>query len=306
LKEKPIPTPVSSYVKSVIKAPALLIGCRATKAVISKPCCEYDIVVLTVDRSPNQVVKLDSHNSAAELLHVSMGPLVRRVFLTNSDAVILNDTHDLRLSSIKHAALGKGGQLMTMSATARRLLISCLLRHYDIERFARKSPLISSMLLKICAYEILEGVLLFSGKPTSPLHQMELLRQPVLPNQVFSESISLALQIIGVERATMSVLRRCFPAYSQLALNSYDKSLINEKIRYLYESGFTTDCYYYIGRMCSEILKLREIKFWKSYSKLIQIGMDLSLDVEILQKWNSQLSVLAKALIRNHRTVIVG
>jgi hypothetical protein len=304
LKEKPIPTPVSSYVKSVIKAPAMLIGCRAIRTVISKPCCEYDIVVLSVDRRPNQVVKLDSHY--AELLHISMGATVRRVFLTNSDAVILNDTHDLKLSSIKHAGLGNGVRLMTMSATARRLLISSLLRHYDIERFARKSPVISSMLLKICAYEVVDGVLLFSGLPTSPLHQMDLLRQPILPNQAFSEGISLALEIIGVERATRSVLRRCFPAYSQLALNSYDKSLINEKMRHLYESGLTTDCYYYIGRMCSDILKLREIKFWKSYSKLIQIGMDLSLDIEKLQKWNSQLSALAKTLIRDHRTVIVG
>jgi hypothetical protein len=260
--------------------------------------------VVSVDRRPNQVVKIDSHY--AELLHISMGPMVRRVFLSNFDVVVLNDTLNLKLSSIKQARLGNRGRLMTKSAAARRLLISCLLRRYDIETFARKSPVISSMLLKISAYEVVDGVLLFSDLPTSPLHQMDVLRQPILPNRVFSESISLALEIIGVERATRSVLRRSYPAYSQLALNRYDRTLINEKIRHLYESGLTTDCYYYIGRMCSEIVKLLETKLWNSYSKLIQIGMDLSLDIENLQKWNSQLSALAKTLIRDHRTVIVG
>lgn len=283
----------------------MLIGCRATPSVMSMPCCEYDIIVLSIDGGhPNQVLKLDSHY--AELIRVPMGPAVRRTFLSNFEVIILNDTDDLKLSSIKNTDISNRERMITMSATARRLLISCLLRNDDIDRLSRNSPVIASMLLKISAYEVIHSLLLFSGLPGSPLHQMDLLRQILLPSQSVSESISLALEIIGVERATRSVLGRCLPAYSQLALNMYDKSLIDEKIRHLYESGLTTDCYYYIGRMCSNILKSRDLNFWHSYSKLIQIGMDLSLDIERVQKWNSQLVIIAKTLLRHHRTVIAG
>jgi hypothetical protein len=68
----------------------------------------------------------------------------------------------------------------------------------------------------------------------------------------------------------------------------------------------TVDCYYYIGKMCSEILKSLDSNFWQTYGKLIQIGMDLSLDVEHIQRWNSQLALAAKQLLRSHRTVIAG
>jgi len=116
----------------------------------------------------------------------------------------------------------------------------------------------------------------------------------------------LALEIIGVERATASVLRRSIPSYSRLAEKRYDRPLIEAKIKYLYESGMLTDCYYYTGKMCSDILKSVDGTFWRTYGKLIQIGMDLSLDVEHIQRWNSQLSIAAKRLLRSHRTVIAG
>jgi hypothetical protein len=162
------------------------------------------------------------------------------------------------------------------------------------------------MLLKISAYEIMQSLVYFSSLPGSPLHQMDLIRKTLEPNRFESESISLALEIIGVERASSSVLRRSIPSYSRLAAQRYDRPLIEAKINFLYESGMTVDCYYYIGKMCSEILKSLDSNFWQTYGKLIQIGMDLSLDVEHIQRWNSQLTLAAKQLLRSHRTVIAG
>ena len=162
------------------------------------------------------------------------------------------------------------------------------------------------MLLKISAYELMQSLVYFSGLPSSPLHQLESIRRILEPSRSESEIISLALEIIGVERATASVLRRSIPSYSRLAANRYDRSLIEDKINFLYESGMTTDCYYYLGRICSDILKSLDNTFWHTYAKLVQLGMDLSMDIEHIQRWNPQLTAAARRLLRSHRTVIAG
>ena len=271
---------------------------------ISKPCCEYDIMVLSNGDQPHKVMKLGSH--WVELLYVPLSPKILKVIPDGLNGIVLNDTDGLELSSIKNAVMNDTGRTSSKSVIARRLLLSCLMRYSEIERISQKSPVISSMLLKISAYEIMQSLVFFSGLPGSPLHQLELIRKALEPNQFESESISLALEIIGVERATASVLKRSIPSYFQLAANSYDRSLIEAKIKFLYEAGMITDCYYYVGKICSDILKLLDSTFWQTYGKLIQIGMDLSMDIEHIHRWNSQLTAVAKRLLGSHRTVIVG
>jgi len=305
LEDIHIPLAISTYVIEVLKSPALLIGCRASCLGMSKPCCEYDIMVLSNGNRPHEVMKLGS--DWTELVHVPLNTKVLKLIPDSVEEIVLNDTDDFELSSIKkNSEMNNRSRTTSRTAIARKQLISCLMRYTEIEKMSQKSPIISSMLLKISAYEIMQSLVFFSGLPASPLHQLDLIRKTLEPNQFESESISLALEIIGVERATSSVLRRSIPSYSRLAAKRYERPLIEAKIKFLYESGMTADCYYYIGKMCSDILKSLDSTFWHTYGKLIQIGMDLSLDVEHIQRWNSQLTVAAKRLLRSHRTVIAG
>lgn len=299
-----IPPTISTYVTETLKEPALLIGCRAIDQAVSKPCCEYDIMILSKRHWPHKVTKLGSY--WAELIYVPMKSAVAKVISDGADEIVLNDTSDFRLSSIRDTILHTARRNSNRSAFARRLLISCLMRCNEIERMAQKYLTVSSMLLKISAYECLQSLVSFSGLPGSPLHQLEIIRRTLEPNQFESEIISLALDIIGVERATDSVLRRSIPSYSRLAADRYDRTLIEAKIKFLYKSGMTADCYFFIGRICSDILKSLDSDFWHTYGKLIQIGMDLSMDVEHIQRWNSQLNFAAKRLLKSHRTVNVG
>jgi hypothetical protein len=261
-------------------------------------------MVLSNGNRPHEVMKLGSHWT--ELVYVPLNSKMLKVIPDSVDEIVLNDTEGFELSSGRNTVMNVERRIGSKSAIARKLLISCLMRYTEIERMSKKSPIISSMLLKISAYEIMQSLVFFSGLPGSPLHQLELIRRALEPNQFESESISLALEIIGVERATGSVLRRSIPSYSRLAANRYDRSLIEAKIKFLYESGMTADCYYYVGKICSDILKLLDGTFWNAYGKLIQTGMDLSMDVEHIQRWNSQLTVVAKRLLRSHRKVIAG
>lgn len=300
-----IPAVISSYVREVLKSPALLIGCRASSSVESMPCCEYDIMVWSVDgRRPNQVLNVGSHWT--ELIYVPVDPSLRDSVHAHAEGIIVYDTDDFRLSSIKYAEMENKTYTAVKSATARRLLVSCLMRYNEIVRLSHKSYVLPSMLLKISAYDAIHSMLLFAGLPTSPIHQMDSLRQPLQPAQFASESVSLMLEIIGVERATASLLRRCLPAYSRLAFNRYDYSLIEAKIKYLFESDLVADCYYYLGQICSNILKSLRPSHWASYEKMIQIALDLNVDSEQIQKWNSQLLIIVKALLRHYRTVIAG
>ena len=271
---------------------------------MSKPCCEYDILVLSNSIQPHKVMKLESY--WVELLYVPLNPKVLKVIPDSADGIVLNDTDDLRLSSIINAVMNNTRRNSSNSAIARKLLVSILIRYNEIERMSQKSPIISSMLLKISAYEIMQSLVYFSGLPSSPFHQLESIRRVLEPNQFESEIISLALEIIGMERATASVLRRSIPSYSRLAANRYDRSLIEDKIKFLYESGMTADCYYYVGRICSDILKSLDNTFWHTYAKLVQLGMDLSMDIEHIQRWNPQLTAAARRLLRSHRTAIAG
>jgi hypothetical protein len=304
LEDIHIPSIISTYVIDILQVPALLIGCRANGTGISKPCCEYDIMVLSNSEQFKEVMEVGSY--WMRLFHVPLKSRVLKETPDSVDGIVLNDNDELRLYSMIKAMKSDTRRTNSKSAIARKLLISCLMRYAEIERMSQKSAIISSMLLKISAYEIMQSLVYFSGLPGSPLHQLDIVRRALEPDQFESESISLALDIIGVERATTSVLRRSIPSYSRLAENRYDRPLIEAKIKFLYESGMTADCYYYVGKVCADILKSLDHTFWRTYGKLVQIGMDLSMDVEHIQRWNSQLTVAAKRLLGTHRTVIAG
>jgi hypothetical protein len=303
LKDVHIPPAISAYVIKNLNTPAMLIGCRANGLDISKPCCEYDIMVLSELDRPHEVMKIGSH--WVELLSVppNVKSKISRVMPESVDGIVLNGMYDTRLSSTNNSLSNNAARISAKSVIARKLLISCLMRYSEIDRMSEKAPIISAMLLKVSAYEIIQSLIFFYGLTGSPLHQLEVIRKDLEPNHFESESISLALEIIGVERATSSVLRRSIPSYSRLATDRY---LIEAKIEFLYKSRMIADCYYYVGKNCSDIVKSQHSTFWHTYKKLIQTGMDLSIDIEHIQRWNSLVNIAAKRLLESHRTVNAG
>jgi hypothetical protein len=304
LRDIRIPRVISEYVIENLNAPAILVGCRATDLLISKPCCEYDILVLSDGNRPHEVMKIGSH--WVELLRVPSNSKLLTTIPESVNRVVLNDMYDIRFSSVRDTVINNATRISTKTAIARKLLITCLMRIPEIDRTSQKFPVISSMLLKISAYEIIESLILFYGLTALSLHQLELVRRYLEPNHYETESISLALEIIGVERATNSVLRRSIPSYSRLAVDRYDRPLIEAKIDFLYRSVMIADCYYYVGKICSDIVKSQSSEYWHKYKKLIQTGMDLSIDLEHIQRWSSEIRVVTKQLLESHRTVKAG
>ena len=85
---------------------------------MSKPCCEYDILVLSNGIQPHKVMKLDSYWT--ELLYVPLRPKVLKSIPNSVDGIVLNDTDDLELSSIVNAVMNNTRRTSNKSAIARK------------------------------------------------------------------------------------------------------------------------------------------------------------------------------------------
>jgi hypothetical protein len=190
-----------------------------------------------------------------------------------------------------------------LGAFGKKSLVASLFCSDTIDTFVSKSPILASMWLKISAYHFLEGILALAGYRPMPLHELNQIRNLGFEEEYISDGIQVALTCIGIERSTRSTIERSSSAILQLCSENYDKELIIEKAKHLVKLGMLPDCYYYLGKMASRVLTNKDSAFFKSYSKLIQISMDLGIDAPLIQKLHLQLFATAKNVLKNYRRI---
>jgi hypothetical protein len=154
---------------------------------------------------------------------------------------------------------------------------------------------------KLAAYDFLEGILALSGCRPMPLHEPNQIRSLNIEDQNVSAGIDIAMGCIGIERATRTTISRSCSAISQLYSQEYDKELVIIKAKQLIKLGRLPDCYYYIGKMARKVLTTKDPLFYNSYSKLIQVALDLSLDSQQVQSLCFDLFNVAKNVLKNHK-----
>jgi hypothetical protein len=148
------------------------------------------------------------------------------------------------------------------------------------------------MWLKIAAYEFMEGTLALSGSRPMPLHELGQLRQIQAGN--IAEGVEVALECIGIERATRPTISRSIKAIKELKSKDYDRELFAAKVDYLLGRSMLADCYYYAGKAASKNLAGKREPFYRQYAKLVQLAMDLSSDIQRLEKLQKKLFRAAK------------
>jgi hypothetical protein len=190
-----------------------------------------------------------------------------------------------------------------LGAFGKKSLVASLFCSDTIDTFVSKSPILASMWLKISAYHFLEGILALAGYRPMPLHELNQIRNLGFEEEYISDGIQVALTCIGIERSTRSTISRSSSAILQLCSENYDKELIIEKAKHLVKLGMLPDCYYYLGKMASRVLANKDSAFFNSYSKLIQISMDLGIDTPLIQKLHLQLFATAKNVLKNYRRI---
>ena len=288
-----IPISIKKYVDDNIASPVALIGCRATNPRISLDCCEYDLMIIRQDTDlhKDKYLKIDDYN----VEFINMRNMSKNIIATKG-MIIVNGlvAPQLFSHSIYASALGAFG---------KKSLVASLFCSEAIDTFVAKSPILASMWLKISAYHFLEGILALAGYRPMPLHELNQIRTLEFEEEYISDGIQVALTCIGIERSTRSTISRSSSAISQLCSENYDKELIIEKARHLLKLGMLPDCYYYLGKMAGRVLANKDSAFFNSYSKLIQISMDLGIDAPLIQKLHLQLFATAKNVLKNYRRI---
>jgi len=284
-----IPEPVENYARETIRGPVALIGCRTTE--VSHDCCEYDLAVISDEIRGNKVINVEGHS--VELLYLGSDPRYHVVEL--HDMAILGDTDKFLLASamkeVTHEKYRK-----TLSAAGRKSLIGSLLCQRKMIE-SEGHPAVAAMWAKLASYRFIAGVLELSGKRPMPLHELEQVRQTDSPASV-ADGMQAALDCIGMERATRPAISRSLEAVRELKSKEFDGKLVISKIEYLLERQMLADCYYYMGRAAAESLASKSSPFYTRYSKLIQISMDLTSDVQLLQNLQRRLFRAANASLK--------
>ncbi|MFY9794800.1 MAG: hypothetical protein WAK17_26970 [Candidatus Nitrosopolaris sp.] len=289
-----IPISIKKYVDNNIACPVALIGCRATNPRISLDCCEYDLVIIReyTDVHKDKYLKIDDHN--VELINISTNP--RKNIIATKGMIFVKDL-------LAHQSFSYSIYATALTAFGKKSLVASLFCYDKTDTVLLKSPILASMWLKISAYHFLEGILALAGYRPMPLHELNQIRNLDFEEQSISDGIQVALTCIGIERSNRSTISRSSSAIFQLYSENYDKELVIEKAKHLVKLSMLPDCYYYLGKMASKFLANKDAVFFNSYSKLIQMSMDLSIDAPQIQKLQLQLFSAAKNVLKNYRRI---
>lgn len=289
-----IPDTVKEYVNDNIPYPVGLVGCRCIKPGISFDCCEYDLAIFNKHANILRTLKMGKYNIrliSLSALHNLKDPLILK------DMILLRDNSKFTLSSAISGVTPTDYQ-MKLTAFGRRAMINCLFHSDKINNAIRTQPLLSSLWIKISAYDFLEGILAFSGLKPMPIHELYQIRGLTSLGQDIADAVIAALECIGVNRATRYVILRSFEAVSHMNSDGYDRETSYSKIEYLLNKGMMSDCYYYIGKIGRNSLAKKSKKFYSKYLKLIQISMDLDNDIQRMQKMYAYIVKASKIALK--------
>lgn len=287
-----VPKAVRDYAAE-LPHPTGLVGCRATGE-MSHTCCEYDIAVF--GQGENRLEKVDGH--VVELVHISR-PRDHLVALKGMS--IIRDSKEFYVSSALNGITEEKFK-RALFASGRKALVSSLFcqQRFKLSR-EKQQPATGAMWLKMASYHLVAGTLAVFGARPMPLHELAQARQADLPADA-ADGVQVALECIGIERATRPAIARSTEAMLELKSKDYDRELVRAKIEHLLEKSMLADCYYYAGRVAAENLASRNDAFFRRYSKLVQLAMDLSGDEQQLEKLQKSLSLAAKRGLKTDAT----
>lgn len=294
-----IPNYLIDYISNNFRYPAAIIGCRATNPEMSLDCCEYDIAIFNKQSTGNRFIQLGNHGleviTLTEISRINVMKLYKMIIIQDDNSLSLSS---LSLSSANNVSAFQQHYLRVLRGLGKKSIINSLFYHEKITKNIQKNSVLAAMWLKIAAYDFLEGILALSEIKPMPIHELNQIRKITIERQDIAEGVKIALECVGLERATRSTISRSIEAICELNSMEYDKELIKIKVNHLLEKGMVSDCYYYLGKMGHRCLAYRDYKFLSKYMKLIQISMDLTKDMQQLEKLHINLVSISKIILK--------
>jgi hypothetical protein len=294
-----IPNYLIDYISNNFRYPAGIIGCRATNPEMSLDCCEYDIAIFNKQSTGNRFIRLGNCGleviTLTEISRINLMKLYKMIIIQDDNSLSLSSSS---LSSANNVSAFQQHYLRVLRGLGKKSIINSLFYHEKITKNIQKNSVLAAMWLKIAAYDFLEGILALSEIKPMPIHELNQIRKITIERQDIAEGVKIALECVGIERATRSTISRSIEAICELNSMEYDKELIKIKVNHLLEKGMLSDCYYYLGKMGHRCLAYRDYKFLSKYMKLIQISMDLTKDMQQLEKLHINLVSISKIILK--------
>ena len=266
---------------------------------MSLDCCEYDIAIFNKQSTGNRFIRLGNCGleviTLTEISRINVMKLYKMIIIQDDNSLSLSSSS---LSSANNVSAFQQHYLRVLRGLGKKSIINSLFYHEKITKNIQKNSVLAAMWLKIAAYDFLEGILALSEIKPMPIHELNQIRKITIEHQDIAEGVKIALECVGLERATRSTISRSIEAICELNSMEYDKELIKIKVNHLLEKGMVSDCYYYLGKMGHRCLAYRDYKFLSKYMKLIQISMDLTNDVQQLEKLHINLVNISKITLK--------
>lgn len=228
----------------------------------------------------NQILQAGGH--AVELVNLP-GDMKNHI-VELGGMTILKDTSKFTLAS-RATDVTPEKYKRALAAAGKKSLISSLFCQQKMSH--AEHPVVAAMWLKVAAYDFVGGILALSGSRPMPLHELEQLRHA--DTSAMTAGVEVALECIGIERATRPAISRSMEAIKELKLKDYDRDLFLSKAEHLLGLSMLADCYYYAGRVAAKNLAGRKDLFYGRYPKLVHLALDLSSDMQHLEKLQKQL-----------------
>lgn len=273
--------------------PVGLGGCKTHKQTLE--CCEYNVTVFDnkkqkddVHMFNDQIIKihhgsLDESNPDVLQKFDSMSALYDKdwslkIFLTR----IKEKSDKLRRSSIKSC------------------LVDALYFITKARQGLGEDPFTPAW-IKCAAYFITDAMVLMNSKMRSPTHMLEFIRKSK-KNRV-NESFSMVADVIGLERATPSLLERMVKStigFSDATENN-DSAIISKKYRYLVEHSLLSDCYFYLGYINkNNLVSIKDsIRKKPELIHILKVALDFENDPTRIDQQTKSLHNLANELTKS-------
>ena len=256
-------------------------------------CCEYDITVFDGKKQKESILEYDG--IFYQIYHGSLTETSPDVLLQYHDMAILYDEQwELRilLSKIKE----KKEQIFNVYVK------NCLIEAGTCATKAKNeldTNTYASSWIKSGAYFIADAIAVMNFERPSPVHMLKFLRE--FDKNKINEFISVVTELIGIERATPSLLSRMSKSVmgiSDMVEDNSHSKIIKQKYHYLKNHSLLSDCYFYLGYITrNNFMKIQNLHRKPEFIHILKTAFDLESDTTKIESYANELQQAANNLL---------
>ena len=266
-------------------------GCRNNDH--SYECCEYNITVFDGKRQKESIIEYGG--MFYQIYHGSLTETSSDILLQYHNMTILYDEQwELRtlLTKIKE----KKEQIF--NSYVKNCLIEAGICVTKAKNELGTNTYASSW-LKAGAYFIADAISVMNFQRPSPVHMLKFLR--AFDKNKINEFISIITELIGIERATPSLLSRMSKStmgFSDMVEDNTHSKIIGQKYHYLKNHSLLSDCYFYLGYVTrNNFMKIQNLHRKPELIHILKTAFDLENDAIKTESHADELQRAAHSLL---------